>query len=241
MDNTATQWFDGREMEMVHKMFRREFGLMPGLLCGVTDPERAGIVADHFEAIAATLHHHHQSEDEDVWPLLLQRVGAAAAAPVESMETQHAQLADALSGMQTRVREWSAAPTANVAEILAKDTQQLVWLLNEHLGAEEEQLVPLMERHITAAELQEIVAKGGAIGATGDPDSVPLAFGMMLYEADPEVVDRAVASVPSPLREVIRDLAQQAFAAHSQLIHGTPNPSRSTEIFGRITHPGWLR
>lgn len=231
MDNTATQWFNRREMEMVHKMFRREFGLMPALLCGITDAERAGIIADHFEAITTTLHHHHQSEDEDLWPLLLQRVGAAAAVPVESMEAQHEQLADALSSLQARVRELSTAPTADVAEILARDTQRLVWLLNEHLGAEEEQLVPLMERHITAAEIQEIVAKGGAIGATGDPDSLPLAFGMMLYEADPEVVDRAVASVPPPLREVIRGLAQEAFAAHSQLIHGTPNPPRSTEIF----------
>jgi hypothetical protein len=139
-------------------------------------------------------------------------------------------VADALSGLQARVREWSAAPTADVAETLAKDTQQLVWLLNEHLGAEEEHLVPLMERHITAAETQEIVAKGGAIGATGDPESLPLAFGMMMYEGDPEVVDRAVASVPSPVREVIRGLAQEAFAAHSRVIHGTPTPPRSTEI-----------
>jgi hypothetical protein len=128
------------------------------------------------------------------------------------------------------VREWSAAPTADVAETLAKDTQQLVWLLNEHLGAEEEHLVPLMERHITAAETQEIVAMGGAIGATGDSESLPLAFGMMMYEGDPEVVDRAVASVPSPVREVIRGLAQEAFAAHSRVIHGTPTPPRSTEI-----------
>lgn len=228
--NTATEWFDGREMGMVHKMFRREFGLMPGLFRGVADPDRARIIADHFAVITAALHQHHHTEDEDLWPLLLQRVDAAAAAPVESMEAQHAQLADALSCLQTRVREWSAAPTADVAETLAKDTQQLVRLLNEHLGAEEEQLVPLMERHITAAENQEIVARGGVIGATGDPESLALVFGMMLYEADPDVVDRAVASVPLPEREVIRGLAQEAFAVHSRVIHGTPTPPRSTEI-----------
>lgn len=230
MTNAVTEWFDGREMEMVHKMFRREFGLMAGLFRGVADPERARIIADHFDAITATLHHHHHTEDEDLWPLLLQRVGVAAAVPVHSMEAQHTQLADALSSLQARVPEWSATPTADVGETLAKDTQQLVRLLNEHLGAEEEQLVPVMERHITAAENQEIVAKGGAIGASGDPEALPLVFGMMLYEADPEVVDRAVASVPSPAREVIRDLAQEAFAAHSQVIHGTPTPPRSTEI-----------
>jgi hypothetical protein len=60
------------------------------------------------------------------------------------MEAQHAQLADALGSLQTKVREWSAAPTADVAETLGKDARQLVWLLNEHLGSEEEQLVPLI-------------------------------------------------------------------------------------------------
>lgn len=230
MKNTATEWFDGREMEMVHKMFRREFGLMPELLRGIADPKRASIIAHHFDAITATLRHHHHSEDEDLWPLVLQRAGVANAAPVRSMEAQHAQLADALSSLQSKVREWSAAPTADVAETLAKDTQQLAWLLNEHLDAEEEQLVPLMERHITAAETQEIVARGGAIGATGDPEALPLAFGMMLYEADPEIVDRAVASVPSAMRDVTRGLAQEAFAAHSRVIHGTPTPPRSSEI-----------
>lgn len=230
MKNTATKWFDGREMEMVHKMFRREFGLMPKLLCGNADPERARIIADHFETITATLHHHHHSEDKDLWPLVSQRAGGTAAAPIASMKGQHAQLSGALSSLQSKVREWSAAPTADVAETLAKDTQQLVRLLNKHLDDEEERLVPLMERHITAAETQQIVARGGVIGATGDPDTLPLAFGMMLYEADPEIADRAVASVPPSLRPVIRSVAQQAFAAHSRLVHGTPTPPRSTEI-----------
>ena len=228
MKNAATEseWFDGREMEMVHKMFRREFGLMPGLFRGVTAPARARIIAHHFDGLAITLHGHHHSEDADLWPLVLRRVGASAAAPVESMEAQHAQLADALDSLQTRVREWSAAPTADVSETLAKDARQLVWLLNEHLRAEEDQLVPLMERYITAAEAQEVVAKGGAVGATADPESVPLALGMIMYEADPQVFDRAVAGVP----EAMRRMALEAFATHSRLIYGTPTPPRSTEI-----------
>lgn len=52
MKNTATEWFDGREIEI--------------------------------DAITATLRHHHHSEDEDVWPLLLQRVGLAATAGINS-------------------------------------------------------------------------------------------------------------------------------------------------------------
>lgn len=214
-------------MEMVHKMFRREFGLVPGLLRGLADPGRARIIARHLDGITTTLHHHHHTEDQSLWPLLVHRAGMAAAAPVESMEAQHAQLADAVNSLQTRVHGSIAAPAPDAVETLAKDAQQLVWLLNEHLRAEEEQLVPLMERHITAAENQEIVAKGGALS---DPESLPLVFGMMMYEADPEIIGRAVASMPVSVREAIRPLAQEAFAAHSRVIHGTPTPPRSTDI-----------
>jgi len=74
---------------------------MPGLFCGVSDPERARIIAHHFDGLAVTLHGHHHSEDADLWPLVLQRVGVSASAPVESMQAQHVELADALDSLQT--------------------------------------------------------------------------------------------------------------------------------------------
>ena len=43
--------FDGREMLMVHDVFRREFALMPAVVRGVAvgDHNRAQIVTDHIE------------------------------------------------------------------------------------------------------------------------------------------------------------------------------------------------
>jgi hypothetical protein len=62
--------FDGREMLMVHDVFRREFALMPALVRGVAvgDHNRAQIVTDHIERVSALLHHHHLAERQYTWP-----------------------------------------------------------------------------------------------------------------------------------------------------------------------------
>src|SRR5580698_5857920 len=64
---------DVREMYMAHTMFRREFGLLPALIGGVSaaDAARAQVVAQHFELIQSVLHHHHHAEDVYLWPRVL--------------------------------------------------------------------------------------------------------------------------------------------------------------------------
>ena len=61
--------FDRREMEIVHTMFRREFGLLPNLIREAADEARASVIAEHFVFIADALHHRHLAEDNLVWPL----------------------------------------------------------------------------------------------------------------------------------------------------------------------------
>jgi hypothetical protein len=133
---TSEALFDGREMLMLHNMFRREFALMPGVVRGVPDGdlERTQLICAHITSVSTVPHHHHR--------------------------------------------------------------------------AEEERMVPLMERHITAAEWNQMVEKGAA-GA--DPAGLPLGFGMLMYEGDPEVVDAAIASMP-------------------EQVHGTATPPRSTDL-----------
>src|SRR5262245_35636433 len=76
--------FDGREMCMVHRMFRREFGLAASVVrqvsCG--DSRRAHSVAAHLRFIGTALHHHHGGEDRYVWPLLERRAPVQASAHV---------------------------------------------------------------------------------------------------------------------------------------------------------------
>lgn len=221
--------FDGREMVMVHDMFRREFALLPGLVDGVVpgDDTRAQAVGDHIEALIAALNHHHRSEDEYVWPLLVDRCANSAAALTGTMQAQHDQVELRLQEVNKSLRNWRANIMADSRKSLVEALERLFTPLSRHLIDEERQVVPLMEQHITAAEFLEIVRMGAA---NADPDGLPLGFGMLMYEGDPEIIERAIAGMAAEARPVIRELAAQAFAEHSQRIHGTATPPRSTEL-----------
>jgi hypothetical protein len=45
-----------------------------------------------------------------------------------------------------------------------------------------------------------------------------------------KIIDLTVAQLPAEAQPVIRQLATQAFVAHSQLVHGTTAPPRSTDL-----------
>ena len=65
-------FFDGCEMLMVHRAFRREFALAPALVRRVDDGDtlRCRTIAGHLQFTATTLHEHHTFEDRAVWPAL---------------------------------------------------------------------------------------------------------------------------------------------------------------------------
>ena len=56
---------DIRDMYMAHGMFRREFGLVPGLIRAVPegDLERSRVVGRHIDLLSRILHAHHEGED----------------------------------------------------------------------------------------------------------------------------------------------------------------------------------
>ena len=141
------------------------------------------------------------------------------------MEAQHEDVARIGREIDEGLRAWAGAAT-EPQEALAAALVRLIPVLRQHLTAEEEHVVPLMEQYITAAEWNEIVEKEAA---DVDPASVPLGFGMLMYEGDPEVVDAAIATMPKPVRPVIRELAAQAFAEYarhkSRLTAGNPTLS----------------
>ncbi|ABK75938.1 hemerythrin domain-containing protein [Mycolicibacterium smegmatis] len=96
-----------REMEMAHRMFRREFGLAVDVVRGVAAGEvaRAGVIADHLGFIATLLHHRHAGEDDHVWLLLLERA-APQAQRVHDVERQHRDVDAALDAVAGAVSAW---------------------------------------------------------------------------------------------------------------------------------------
>ncbi|HEV7581349.1 MAG TPA: hemerythrin domain-containing protein [Mycobacterium sp.] len=220
--------FDGSDMRMMHNMFRREFALMPGLVGGVAagDHDRAQIIGDHMEAVIAVLHGHHTHEDENIWPLLLDRCGESVASLVELMQGQHRQVATLLHQVDEDLSIWREGVTVESGEALADILDRLIPALKEHLSGEEDRVVPRMEQHITVAEWH--APMGGELAAFSA--QLPLAIGLLMYEGDPHSIDQAIASMPADARPVIRQQAAKTFADHSQRVHGTATPPRSTQL-----------
>src|SRR5579859_5399530 len=125
---------DVRDMYMAHGMFRREFGLIPGLIRGVTegDTKRAGVVGYHIDLVSRILHAHHEGEDAIVWPKLLERGGQEAAAIVPAMVTHHEALEKLLTHTDEMLPGWRA--TARGGADLAEPFDQLNFILNEHMA-----------------------------------------------------------------------------------------------------------
>jgi hypothetical protein len=208
-------------------MFRREFALMPGLVGAVVagDHDRAQIIGDHVQAVIALLHDHHTHEDEDIWPLLLDRCTRAARL-VGLMQGQHQQVATLLHEVDDALSIWRDAVTVESREALADVLGRLIPALKEHLSAEEDRVVPLMAQYITIAEWHPTM--GSELAA--DPAQSPLTIGLLMYEGDPDSIDHFIAARPADARPVIRQLAAKTFADHSQRVHGTATPPRSTEL-----------
>lgn len=225
----SDQFFDGREMLTAHDMFRREFGLMPGVVRGVPagDQERTQVIADRVTSVNDVLYTHHHSEDTHVWPALLQRGSDDVALVVELMEGQHVQIEELSAEAAAALAGWRETATAEARDALADVLDRLVPTLRDHMRLEEERAVPLMEKYITMEEWGRMLQDtAGDI----DPQMLVRDFGMMMYEGYPDIIDGAIASMPPEVQPVIRDAAVQAYAAYAESVYGTPTPPRSTEL-----------
>jgi hemerythrin-like domain-containing protein len=218
---------DVRDMFAAHSIFRREFGLMPGLVRAVAagDKWRSVLVADHIALVSSILDHHHGGEDEHIWPRLRERCPGDCAALVDVMEQQHHAIHDALLQVTQARQAWRDSGSAQARQALADAIDRLLPALREHLAVEEERVVPLIETYLTQAEYARLAHEGAA----GIPaDKLPVAFGMFMYEADPAAVDLAIADMPAEVQPVIRHLAPMAYAAYAEELYGTPAPPRVT-------------
>ncbi|MEU5566920.1 hemerythrin domain-containing protein [Micromonospora musae] len=217
---------DTRDMYAVHTAFRREFAALPELVRGVGagDDARARVVADHVEFVSAFLEAHHRSEDAHLWPKLLERGSEAVTPIVELMEGQHGRIEELNSATVAALGEWRRRPSPERGEVLADLLSQLCEVLYEHMSLEEARVLPVAERCVTAAEWHEMA---GGTGEKIPAAKMPLVFGMVLYEADPQVVELMLSPLPEEVRVALREQGGRDFAEHSRRVHGTPAPRRT--------------
>jgi hemerythrin-like domain-containing protein len=160
--------FDGREMAMVHRMFRREFLLASQVVrrvaCG--DTRRAHTVTAHLRFIGTTLHHHHSGEDSYVWPLLVRRAPSHVSQHLLRVMEQHRQVDAIHAEVDGELPLWSCSATADSRDRLAGALDRLAVALIDHMDYEEMHVVPVMEAHI-GLDAQRISHRGEELDLIG--------------------------------------------------------------------------
>lgn len=219
----STQRVDTWEMVLVHRVFRREFRLLPALVRAVRDGDRAraDVVGEHLADLTGALHHHHVGEDELLWPVLLGRVGLRADL-VHRMEAQHERLHVLLTGIDELSARWRAGAAAADRDALADLVTQASAALDEHLADEEHELLPLVSEHVTPAEWHALNKRG--------QDSLPkngkafVFLGMILEEATPRETALFLRELPAPVRWAWRLAGRRVYARAVARIRGTARP-----------------
>ena len=220
---------DTRDMYMVHATFRREFGALPNLVRNVSagDMQRSQIICDHIDVLSIYLYAHHHSEDIHLWPKLLDRGPREVATIVHLMEGQHEKIERLNTEADKVTGAWRATPAVESREALAHVLDQLIQALDEHMSLEEQRILPLAEKYITSEEWHAMASESGrAI----PQERVPLVFGMTLYEAGPEVIQKTLSELPPEVRSVLQEQGPRAFSSHSERVYGTATPPGSGSV-----------
>lgn len=204
------------EMAVVHRIFRRGFPMMAGLVRQTPEgaTARSEPIAVHLDFLLNGLHNHHSGEDENIWPRLLERA-APQAELITRMGKQHEVVAERSERVRTLLATWRRTPADG--EGLATALDEFTAALVEHLDEEEAHVVPLIRAHITAEEWtafgQETFEK------FTNPEKL-VATGTLEEVASPEEAAWFVGDLPFPIKLMWRLHGRRKYARYMQRVKG---------------------
>jgi hemerythrin-like domain-containing protein len=206
-----------REMPLIHRIFRRHFAEVRAILREEPIPHpRAVAVADHLGFLLDGLHMHHTTEDDLIWPKVLQRAGLDAAL-VERMEEQHHQIDASVAEVRRAMSAWVSDPTPTSSAALADCLGEFLVVLEAHLDEEEQVVVPLIDRHLTEAEWQEVGERGFE---KFTPAQRWIALGQLVEVATPEEVAIMFATLPPPVKVLWRLVGKRKYRRYITPVRG---------------------
>ena len=207
---------DTEEMVVIHRIFRHGFATLADLARGVPrgDTDRAAAVARHVEVLLNELHHHHSSEDEYLWPRLLDRAEPDAVL-IGRMEEQHKLVAGHIDHLRRMLSTWRTAPSGPE---LADTLDELNLALTAHLDEEEKEILPLVRAHITSAEWREL---GEASFGRFTNDEKLIALGQMLDVATPAEAAKLFGTLPLAVRLMWQIVGRRRYARYMSAVIGT--------------------
>ena len=191
------------ETRLVHETHRVASSLLSEAAVRPSVPlELLGTFRDY---LVANLRHHHTTEDEWLWPRLLDVVPAAE---LEALSEEHARLDTALDQLDA-VHTGRAELRAAAIEVRDR--------VHDHLAHEEPVLMPVLRAHISPAQWDAFARR---VMATTPPVAGHLTIGLFDEVGTPAEVEWLLAGLPEPMRPLVPDLRRQA--AHDlRVLRGT--------------------
>src|SRR4029453_4337101 len=155
-------------MDMAHHAFRRDLVRFAAAARNppVDEVEVWRALAVRWSQFGAILHHHHTTEDDVLWPQLLDVADAEGRATLKAMEAEHEQIDPVLEACAAGFAAMARTPDAATRDHLAEVTERARDTLSDHMRHEETDALPLVQA-LLSAEGWDRVEK-----AAGDGKSV---------------------------------------------------------------------
>ncbi|HXZ82795.1 MAG TPA: hemerythrin domain-containing protein [Acidimicrobiales bacterium] len=209
---------DVRDMYSVHEGFRRGLRDAPGQVASVRDgeTERALRFADYLGELLWLLHVHHSSEDELLYPLLVERAPEHREL-FSRMDAQHLAITPSLEAAQYAAKRFGITGSVADGRALADACESLLETLDVHLSQEEEEVLPIAARVISPAEWGALPAH--ALSQYSGT-RVWLPFGLATEAMPADLLEEMRSQLPPPVSAMWFGGGSDAFAAEMALVRG---------------------
>lgn len=198
---------DTSDMAAVHKVLRASLASGPGFVASATgDDTRRALIANYYFNLMEFLKVHHDSEEELVFPLLIER-DPEHRAVVDRATDQHADVVGRMLAVNDSVDAWETKGDAQAPELLSS-LQALDEVLTPHLDQEEAELVPAAAEYLT---VEEWGALPGHAMATFKGDKIWLIMGLIRENFTQQQRDAMLANMPPPARQMWENIGEASF------------------------------
>jgi len=199
-------------MVIIHRVFRREFTLLPLQIAAVADGDvqRAERIGAHAALLLDVLHHHHEGEDLLLWPRLRERAPNRSTL-FDTMDTEHSTLAEAVERVQQQLARWRAGAETAAATELAAAIADLTPALIEHLDQEERDVLPLVNELLTQDEWNELGQRAFSLLTPADAMTV---LAQMGEESPDDEWQAFMTHLPEPVQHAYRTEALPAYGQY---------------------------
>ena len=150
-------------MYMAHHAFRRDLARF-ALAARQTPLEDADVwraLAARWGQFAGILHHHHTTEDDVLWPQLLEIADAEGRATLEAMEAEHQQIDPLLAGCAAGFAAMAQAPDGATRDALVHTAETARDTLSDHMRHEETAALPLVQALLPKAGWDRVEKAAG--------------------------------------------------------------------------------